>query len=133
MKQKTVYQLDPDGKYIGAALADESPLEPGVFLIPAGCVTVQPPIAKPGFDLYCVNGVWKYVKAAVTQPTDESPTDSYEILRLRAYSDPINGSDRLFVEASRMQMMGEDGWESVRDQGIARYNEIRAQYPNTSE
>lgn len=43
MNTKTVYQVGQDGLYLGPTLADESPLEPGVFLIPAGCVEVEPP------------------------------------------------------------------------------------------
>ncbi len=43
MTTKIVYQYDIAGMYLGETEADESPLEPGVFLIPARCVTVKPP------------------------------------------------------------------------------------------
>ena len=43
MKTKIVYQYDLAGIYTGKTEADESPLEPGVFHIPARCVTVEPP------------------------------------------------------------------------------------------
>lgn len=49
--------------------------------------------------------------------------------RQQAYADPITGSDRYFVEASRMQLTGVEGWEEARDKGIARYLEIQAQLP----
>lgn len=39
-----VYQTDPEGVYVGTTTADESPLEPGVFLLPGGCVEAEPPI-----------------------------------------------------------------------------------------
>lgn len=52
-----------------------------------------------------------------------------ELNRLVAYADPITGSDRLFVEAQRMQMMGEDGWQKVRDAAAARYLEIQEAHP----
>ena len=42
MTTKTVFQTDRAGHYIGATEADESPLEPGVFLLPAGCVETPP-------------------------------------------------------------------------------------------
>ncbi|BAV77770.1 tail fiber assembly protein [Pseudomonas chlororaphis subsp. aurantiaca] len=43
-KTKSVYQTSPLGVFSGISEADESPLEPGVFLIPAGCVEVPPPL-----------------------------------------------------------------------------------------
>lgn len=52
-----------------------------------------------------------------------------EKIRKELYADPQTGSDVLFAEAQRMQMMGESGWEAVRDKGVARYNEIKAEYP----
>jgi hypothetical protein len=40
---KTVYQYDRSGLYVGETVADESPLEPGVWLMPALTVDVPPP------------------------------------------------------------------------------------------
>ena len=46
---KTVYSIDPaTGRYLGEATADESPLEPGHFLIPANSVEEQPPQTGTG-------------------------------------------------------------------------------------
>jgi hypothetical protein len=42
MTHKIVSQLDDDGYYVGPVVADESPLEPGVFHIPGGAVDVEP-------------------------------------------------------------------------------------------
>ena len=44
MDTKVVYQTDHQGIYIGTTVADQSPLEPGVWLIPGGCVEVAPPL-----------------------------------------------------------------------------------------
>lgn len=43
MDTKVVYQTDHQGIYTGTTVADQSPLEPGVWLIPGGCVEVAPP------------------------------------------------------------------------------------------
>ncbi|MDR1350850.1 MAG: hypothetical protein LBJ59_08785 [Zoogloeaceae bacterium] len=43
MTQKQVSQLDADGYFIHPVNADLSPLEPGVFLIPADAVDAPPP------------------------------------------------------------------------------------------
>lgn len=48
MSFKTVYQLDVNGFLSGQTMAQESPLEPGIFLIPAGCVEKIPPKCKKG-------------------------------------------------------------------------------------
>lgn len=59
----------------------------------------------------------------------EQKVEEIKKIRKGLYADPQTGSDVLFAEAQRMQMMGETGWEAVRDLGITRYNEIKAQYP----
>ena len=43
MDTKVVYQTDHLGIYTGKTVADRSPLEPDVWLIPGGCVEVAPP------------------------------------------------------------------------------------------
>jgi hypothetical protein len=41
--KKIISQLDATGFYIGPTIADESPLEPDIFLIPSGAIAVPPP------------------------------------------------------------------------------------------
>ena len=48
MEQKTISQLDDEGVFVGPVVADESPLEPGVFLIPARAVDATPPTVPAG-------------------------------------------------------------------------------------
>lgn len=45
---KIVSQLDSKGYYAGPVVADESPLEPGVHLIPGGAVDCAPPVVPAG-------------------------------------------------------------------------------------
>lgn len=45
-KQIVVYQTNEAGVFIGETLADESPLDEGVFLIPRGAVEKAPPKLK---------------------------------------------------------------------------------------
>lgn len=64
-----VYQLDYLGYYVGETVADESPLEPGVFLIPAGCITTPPPSIPEGRLAKWENGVW--LLEAIPTPESE--------------------------------------------------------------
>lgn len=67
MKTKTVWQLDASGYLIGKAVADESPLEPGVYLIPAGAVTTKPPHALTAKQEWrWLDGAWTAVDARPT-------------------------------------------------------------------
>lgn len=54
--EKTSSQLDAEGYFVGVVIADESPLEPGVFLIPGGAVDLPPPEARAG-KRYRPNGL----------------------------------------------------------------------------
>ena len=41
---KKAYQTDAAGMLVGDTIADESPMEPGVFLVPKGATLTPPPI-----------------------------------------------------------------------------------------
>jgi hypothetical protein len=47
---KKVIQLDSEGYIVGASTADESPLEKGVYLIPANCVDAEFPEIPEGYN-----------------------------------------------------------------------------------
>lgn len=54
-----VYNYNPITKeYGGESIADESPLEPGVFLIPAAATTVKPPTIPQGRRAVWINNSW---------------------------------------------------------------------------
>lgn len=59
---KTAYQTDAAGRLTGEAQADESPLEPGVWLLPAGATFDAPPAEWPDdkWPRY-VAGKWELV------------------------------------------------------------------------
>lgn len=69
-----VYQTNSQGVFVGAVEADQSPMEPGVWLIPAGCVEVAPPTIPEGQVAVWANGSWSIVPApAVTEGGDGEP------------------------------------------------------------
>lgn len=62
-------------EYLGSTEADESPLEPGVFLIPADATTIAPPQQQAGFIRRFVEGAWGY--SPIEEP-DAEPTPDPE-------------------------------------------------------
>lgn len=71
----------------------------------------------------------KQEESEQTQHTHEELVANVETARKAAYADAQTGSDRLFAEVQRMQMMGESGWEVIRDAAVSRYNEIKTEHP----
>lgn len=55
------YQTDEHGFLVGEFDADESPLEPGVYLIPRGGIADAPPIAGPDQAAKYEAGAWSLV------------------------------------------------------------------------
>lgn len=66
---------------------------------------------------------------AVVPPPHVPTTAEVEAQRLRAYADPLTGSDRYFAEAAVMDAAGEPGADDRRALGLARRAEIQAEYP----
>lgn len=81
MTYKTVSQLNDNGYFIGAAIAQESPLEPGVFLIPRNAVDLDPPAFDPTTQVAKFDtGSWVIENIVVENST--LPTPSPEEIRL---------------------------------------------------
>lgn len=76
---KIVSQLDARGRFIGTTLADESPLEPGVFLIPGGAVDVEPPVVPDGKFAHWAGG---WVFGDIPQPDEPEAPAQPEIPRV---------------------------------------------------
>jgi len=57
---KQLCQLNNDCYFVGVTNAEESPLEPGVFHIPAGCIDVDAPDEIENKKVKWVNSQWVY-------------------------------------------------------------------------
>lgn len=79
------------------------------------------------------DGVWtRSTDGTITKqplPQTAPSAEAVERQRLAAYANIETGSDRYFSEATRMQTMGEPGWEAVRDKAVSRFHEIQALFP----
>jgi hypothetical protein len=73
---KQVIQLDAAGYFVGFATADESPLEPGVYLIPGGCIEAATPDVPEG-QRAMWNGAWVFED--IPQPEPEQEPEPVEL------------------------------------------------------
>lgn len=109
-----IYFYDPaTGIYTGDGVAQESPLEPGVFLIPANATTTAPPADADGIVAF-IGSSW------VVLPRPDAPPVDTEALRRNAYQAE---SDPLFFKAQR--------GEGTTQNWLDKVEEIKARYPNT--
>lgn len=72
---KIVYQTDAEGFLVSEVIADESPLEPGVFLIPAGCVEAKPPHTANGQRAQWIGDGWHLMDSQSHHPEEEPPVE----------------------------------------------------------
>lgn len=69
---KTIHHYNAEtGEYLGPGQADESPLEPGVFLIPAHATEAAPPAEVAGKVRVLEAGAW--VQRDIPPPPVEPP------------------------------------------------------------
>lgn len=73
-----IYHYNNDGTFVAVGKADQSPLEPGVFLIPAYATTIAPPVAVDK-QIRKFNGTsWGYVPVVAPDiPPTLEPTVYY--------------------------------------------------------
>lgn len=72
--------------------------------------------------------------APVVVPDPPPTREQVEAARLRAYADPITGSDRYFAEAQRESLLGNvEAADAAKALGMARFAEIQAEYPWPAE
>jgi len=73
MKQKEVCQLNEQGYFIGTTIADESPLEEGVFHLPRNSIDVPAPVIPENHLAKWSNGNWEF--EAIPEPEVEEPEE----------------------------------------------------------
>lgn len=73
MTEKTVYQYDKSGYFVGETTADESPLEQGVWHMPARTTEENPPVEWPGDKWPRFDGVRWFLAARPSAVNDNDP------------------------------------------------------------
>ena len=120
MKTKTVSQLDAQGYFVCATVADESPLEPGVYLFPSNCVDAEEPNIPEGKRAKWI-GSWviEDIPPLAPEPEPEpEPELTYQDLRAMAYPPMADYLDGI-VKNDQSQI----------DAYIAACLAIKAKYP----
>ena len=76
-----IYHYHPaTGEYLGEGTADESPLEPGVYLVPANATATAPPTAMTG-KVRVWRGEWQFEDVQVEVPLDPEYEPSIDELK----------------------------------------------------
>jgi hypothetical protein len=79
-----IYSYDQEnGNFIGVAEADGSPLEPGVFLIPANATTLAPPAILDGQVARFSNDQWVVETIPVAAPATPAVPTLDDVKRLK--------------------------------------------------
>ena len=126
MKQIEVCQLDDNGNFVGTTFADESPLEPGIYLIPRNAVIAEIPEVPQGFVAKYENDSWVLVELQNNteipqeqkQPSIEEQNRINETLRANAYRQE---ADPVFFKSQR--------GEATNQQWLDKVQEIKERYP----
>lgn len=118
---KFIYNYHPEtGEYVGQAEADESPLDPGTYLIPANATEMKPPAQLEGF-VRVFDGE-KWINVPVQAPAEPSPEQvAAAVTRARAAA-YMQESDPIFFKWQRD--------EATKEEWLAKVAEIKARIPD---
>ena len=120
---KYVAQLDDNGYFCGMTVADESPLEAGVYHMPGGTVEADEPNIPSG-HLAKWDGAWVFepIPVAAPEPEVEPAELTYRELRAMAYP---TISDQLDMQY----------WDSVNGTTVwaDTIASVKAMYPKPAE
>lgn len=114
---KQVCQLNEAGYFTNVTTADESPLEPGVYLMPAGCVDASPPVIPEG-QLAKWQGAWVFEDIPQPEPAPPPKELTYAEKREKEYPTLLDYLDGL-VKGDQAQI----------DAYIAACLAVKAKYP----
>jgi hypothetical protein len=104
---KNAYSFHPEtGVFISIDFAQESPLEPGVFLLPAGATFVEPPQAPEGKQAVWKGGSWEVQDIPKPEPQPEpEPAPDPE-------PEPLTWDS---IRAERNFLLSQSDWTQLAD------------------
>ena len=114
---KQVCQLDTAGYFVGLTVAHESPLEPGVFLLPGRSIDVAPP-SVPAGQRAKWNGSWMFENLPQPAPEPDPEELTYAEKRMAEYPSLLDYIDGV-VKGDQAQI----------DKYISECLAVKAKYP----
>jgi hypothetical protein len=103
------------GEYLGDSIARESPLEPGVYLIPAHATDIKPPEPIEQKLRVFTQGQWVYEDIPVPEPAvPTEPIPSIED-RLAAAEQENQVLKQAVLELQEKLKLQDEGWEPQYD------------------
>ena len=117
---KQVIQLDAQGYFVGVTTADESPLEQGVYMMPANAIDVDAPTVPDGHKVKWNNG-WVFEEIPRLEPeveVDPKADWTYVEYRMSEYPNMADYIDGV-VKGDQAQI----------DAYIAACQAVKAKYP----
>jgi len=113
-----IYNYDVSGVFTCASEADESPLEPGVFLIPAYASTIAPPALTEGEKAVFENGSWvvnKIPDVASYNPTEPVQTEEDILVEQKSKAlAALDKSDKTILRCYENSMPVPAEWAAYR-------------------
>lgn len=121
---KNAYSFHPEtGVFIGCDFAQESPLEPGIFLLPAGATFVEPPEAEDGNQAVWNGEEWNIEPIPVPEPEPQPQPEpqpepqpiTWDIVRAQRNA-LLERSDWTQLADSPLTAEQKDAWASYRQE-----------------
>lgn len=104
--------------YLGQSVANESPREPGVYILPANSTFVEPPVTRDGFVLIWGGSTWQVEPIPVPPEPAALPVIPSADLRRVAY---MQEADPLFFKWQR--------GDATKEEWLAKIEEIKTKHP----
>lgn len=137
MKTIVVCQLNHLGYFVGTTEADESPLEPGEYHMPAGCVDIEPPeFERENQVARLVDGAWLFEDTP--DPESEEPEPVPDDAPLTAEQVAANRRKVYAVESDPLKIEAEydaiiAGVEPDYTAWLAKVDDIKNRHPMPDE
>ena len=120
---KNAFRYDRDGEFCGIEIMQESPLEPGVFLLPADCTEQAPPEQQDGMAIVWNGATWTLVqdvrglwyKQDGSTITLERITDEVDQSWSRTATPPSPEQAAAAARTNRNGLLAASDWTQVAD------------------